>query len=59
MIPVGYMAKRVSICPETLQAKGITDIYSVSGCLSADFVDYIKYWRHNGYCFFDSPEIMR
>ena len=53
------MAKRVSIRPEWLQAEGVRAVYSVSGCLSANFADYIKYWRHNGYWFFDSPEIMQ
>lgn len=59
MIPVGYMAKRVSIRPELIDAGHVEDIYSVSGCLSEDFADYIDYWKHNGYWFFDSPEIIR
>jgi hypothetical protein len=58
MIPVGYMAKRVSVRPECIKAEGVADIYSVSGCISENFADYIKYWKHNGYWFFDSPEII-
>ncbi len=58
MIPVGYMAKRVSERPEWLEANQVVDIYSVSSCVSDDFADYIKYWEHNGYWFFDSPEVM-
>src|SRR5882757_3953962 len=59
MIPVGYMAKRVSKKPDWLQAPHIIDIYSISNCQSEDFADYISYWRHNGYWFFDSPEIIK
>lgn len=58
MIPAGYMAKRVVSKPDWLKANGVEDIYSVSGCLSKDFVDYIKFWKHNGYWFFDSPEVI-
>ena len=59
MIPVGYMAKRVSLHPDWLQTERVVDIYSVSNCISKDFADYIPYWKHNGYWFFDSPEIIR
>lgn len=58
MIPVGYMAKRVTVRPEWIGAERVTDIYSVSGCISKDFADYINYWKHNGYWFFDSPQII-
>jgi hypothetical protein len=59
MIPVGYMAKRVFKRPEGLKAAHITEICSVSSCMSEDFTDYSKYWKHNGYWFFDSPEIIQ
>ena len=59
MIPVGYMAKRVSVRPEWLQTERVVDVYSVSHCISNGFADYIHYWMHNGYWFFDSPEIIR
>lgn len=59
MIPVGYMAKRVSKNPDWLKASQVTAIYSVSGCISEDFADYINYWKHNGYWLFDSPEIIK
>lgn len=58
MTPAGYMAKRVVRRPDWLKANGVEDIYSVSGCLSKDFADYIKFWKHNGYWFFDSPDII-
>jgi hypothetical protein len=59
MIPVGYMAKRVSKRPDWLQVSNVIDIYSVSGCISEDFADYVDYWKHNGYWLFDSPEVIR
>ena len=59
MIPVGYMAKRVSKKPDWLDAPQVVDIYSVSGCVSEDFTDYIDHRKHNGYWLFDSPEVIR
>jgi hypothetical protein len=59
MIPIGYMAKRVCRKPEWLQAAQVVDIYSVSNCISEDFADWINYWKHNGYWFHDSPEVIR
>jgi hypothetical protein len=58
MIPVGYMAKRIYTRPNWLKASHVVDIHSVSGCQSANFADYIQYWKHNGYWLFDSPEII-
>ena len=59
MIPVGYMAKQVIMYPEWLQAQQVVNVYSVSGCISRNFADYIKFWKHNGYWFFDSPGIIQ
>lgn len=59
MIAVGYMAKRVSEKPDSLKATQIIVIYSVSGCISKNFADYIQYWKHNGYWLFDSPEAIQ
>jgi len=53
------MAKRIKVRPDWLNASGVEDIYSVSGCISEDFTDYINYWKHNGYWFFDSPDIIK
>lgn len=55
MIPVGYMAKVVSARPDFIKAN-VTDIFSVSSCVSHSFADYINFWKHNGYWLFDSPE---
>ena len=59
MTPAGYMAKRVVKRPDWIQAPKVDDVYSVSGCVSEYFADYIKYWKHNGYWFFDSIEIIK
>jgi hypothetical protein len=59
MIRVGYMAKRVAQRPDWLKAPEVKDIYSVSGCTSRDFMDYIKFWRHNGFWLFDTPQIIQ
>src|SRR5262245_2012411 len=59
MIAVGYMAKRVSGRPVWLEAPRVTDIYSVSGCISADFADYIREWKHNGFWLFDAPHVIQ
>jgi hypothetical protein len=59
MIPVGYMAERAVKKPDWLKATNVVDLYFVSSCFSEDFTDYINCWKHNGYWFFDSPEIIR
>ncbi|MGH7847554.1 MAG: hypothetical protein ACREQW_20620 [Candidatus Binatia bacterium] len=52
------MAKRVCARPDGLEAGAVLDIYSVSGCLSEAFADYINCWKHNGYWLFDSPAVI-
>lgn len=59
MIPIGYMAKRICDRPEFLKATQVIDIYSVSNCVNDDFADYIAYWKHNGYWFFDTPQVIQ
>jgi hypothetical protein len=59
MIPAGYLAKRVAMKPEWLDAEQVTDIYSISRCVSQDFADYIEYWKHNGFWVFNSPQVIR
>ena len=54
----GYMYKNVRIRPDWIKNNSVNDIYSVSNCVSEDFDDWLDEWKHNGYCLFDSPEIM-
>ena len=58
MIAAGYLYKKVKNRPDWLDALHVKDIYSVSGCISENFVDYNNFWKHNGYWLFDSPGIM-
>ena len=60
MIPIGYMAKRCCEKPKGFFIlPEVIDIYSVNTCVNDDFTDYVDYWQHNGYWFFDSPEIIQ
>jgi hypothetical protein len=58
MIPAGYMLKKVGARPDWIGASAVEDVYSVSGCISEYFTDYIEHWRHNGYWLFNSPDDM-
>jgi|SRR5271170_3007362 len=59
MIPIGYIAKRISRPPGWLGAPGVVDVYSVGDCVNDNFADYIPHWKHNAHWFFDSPEDIR
>jgi len=50
------MAKRVPRPPGWIGAPQVTDIYSVSDCVTDNFADYISHWKHNDQWHFDSPE---
>jgi hypothetical protein len=54
MTPAGYIAQRVVKRPDWIKAPQVEDVYSVSGCVSNNFADSIKHWKHKGYWLFDS-----
>lgn len=56
MIPSGYMAKFVEKDTTWIKNKEVEEILSVSGCISKDFTDWIDYWKHNDFWFFDNVE---
>lgn len=58
MLSAGYLAKRVAQLPARLPVDRVSSIFSVSGCISKNFADYVGFWKHNGYWLFDSPEII-
>lgn len=58
MLPAGYLAKFVSRLPVFVEAPQVVDVYSASGCISRCFDNYVKYWKHNGWWLFDSPQII-
>ncbi len=49
------MAKLMSGPPDWLECPQLSEIYSVSGCVSKFFTDYAKHWKHNGFWLFNSP----
>lgn len=53
------MYKKLASRPDWVKASKVDDIYSVSKCISDDFCDWINFWQHNGYWFFDDLEIIR
>jgi hypothetical protein len=61
MIPAGYLAKRSVKRPEQFGEKmpQVVDIFSVSSCVNDNFAEYVDFWKHNDYWFFDSPEIIQ
>jgi hypothetical protein len=58
MTPAGYLYKKVAAPPEGLRAAGVRDVYSLSGCISPYFADYVRFWKHNGYWLFDAPAVI-
>jgi len=44
--------------PSWLKKAGVTDIFSVSPCLSKDFADYVSHWKQNGHWLFNKPSDM-
>ena len=59
MFELGYMANQIASRPDWLAAPNVQDIFAVSNCVSEDFCDYVNFWQHNGFWFFDSPDIVR
>ncbi len=59
MTPAGYLAKNVHVETDWLENDIVEDIWSVSGCLSKSFCDFVPHWKHNGYWLFDSPDTIR
>jgi len=59
MIPIGYMLKKVVPTPTWLGAPNVKFVYSVSACISDNFLDYIPLWKHNGWWLFDDPSTLQ
>ncbi|HSZ11807.1 MAG TPA: hypothetical protein VK759_06515 [Rhizomicrobium sp.] len=59
MIPIGYMLKKIMPPPDWLKAPQVEWVYSVSNCVSKDFLNYIPFWKHNGWWMFDNPTIVQ
>ena len=57
-VDLGYMAKRSIKAPAFYRARGLRLIESVSGCVCGTFGDFLPLWRHNGWWFFDSVDVL-
>jgi hypothetical protein len=53
------MAKHIGRDVSWIGAPGLVDVASVKRCMSHDFADYFRFWKHNGWWFFDSPQVIR
>jgi hypothetical protein len=53
------MAKKIFNEATWIKTLGVDDVYSISGCMSKDFTDYINYRKHNGYWPFDSLKVIK
>ncbi len=57
MIRLGYMRKQPQAIPDFLEDKNVKAIYSVASCQGDYFTrNWIDYWKHNGYWFYNTPE---
>jgi len=45
MRAAGYLAKHIEHEPAGLPASSVTSIFSVSGCISRNFADYIRTFK--------------
>jgi len=54
------MYKKIAMVADLdwFQSDCIKDVYSVSNCVSEDFANYIDYWKHNRFWFFDTPTVI-
>jgi hypothetical protein len=55
----GFFPKRVVTAPEWLGCPAVTDVCSVSGCVSPPPADWIRHWLHNEVWLYDTPELAR
>src|SRR5262245_4460359 len=53
MIDSGFFAKRVELRPEWLRVPNVSEICSVSDCISHAPVGWIDHWLHNGFGWFN------
>jgi hypothetical protein len=37
----------------------VLDAYSVNDCVNDNFADFVDYWKHSCWWFFDSPEVIQ
>lgn len=59
MIPAGYMLKTVAKPEGWISDAKVTDLYSLSECVTTPFVDACETWRHNGFWLYDDVDVIR
>lgn len=53
MIDGGFFAKHIELRPEYMNAPGVREICSVSGCISSKPENWIELWLHNDWGWFN------
>lgn len=53
---IGYFPKKTALRPDYLHAPNVTEICSVSTCISKGPEQWLEYWRHNEYFLYNTPE---
>ena len=53
----GYFPKKIAVKDDWLKAPAVTEIWSVSECISKGPENWIQYWRHNDLWLFDMVEL--
>ena len=57
LVSMGYLYKRVAKKDEGyINAPAVEDIYSLAGCISEDFMDYMGLCKNNNYWLFNNLE---
>jgi hypothetical protein len=54
---IGYFPKKIERATEAMGLPGVSEIWSVSNCISSGPADWIQKWRHNSFGLFDTPEL--
>src|SRR4051794_22189827 len=53
---IGYFPKNIATCPEWLEAAGVREVCSVSGCVSPGPEGWINHWAHNEMWAYDDEQ---
>ena len=54
---IGYFPKKIERATAAMGLPGVSEIWSVSNCISSGPPDWIQHWRHNDFGLFDTPEL--
>lgn len=56
---IGYFPKRIEHPTPAMGLPGVSEIWSVSNCISSGPQDWIEHGRHNDFGLFDTPDLAR